>query len=140
MPLRVDVVSPEHKLWSGEASMVIARTIGGGDIAFLPGHTPFLGALEVETVTVRTTEGPDEMVAVHGGFIQVDHDQVTILSDVAELGSQIDVNRARAAAERAETALRAADDAEVRSALARAQARLKAAGQTTGTSATAAAH
>jgi F-type H+-transporting ATPase subunit epsilon len=126
--LQVEIVSPERKLWSGEASMVIARTIGGGDIAFLPGHTPFLGALEIETVTIRTTDGPDEMAAVHGGFIQVDHDQVTILSDVAELASQIDVERARAAQERAEGALRAEDDAEVRAALARSHARLKAAG------------
>jgi F-type H+-transporting ATPase subunit epsilon len=130
MALQVDVVSPERKLWSGEASMIIARTIGGGDIAFLQGHTPFLGALEIETVTIRTVEGPDEVLAVHGGFIQVDHDQVTILSDVAELASQIDTNRAREAQDRAETALRATDDAEVRGALARAQARLKAAGQT----------
>ena len=41
----VELVSPEQVLFAGEATMVIARTLGGGDIAFLPGHAPFLGAL-----------------------------------------------------------------------------------------------
>lgn len=108
--------------------MVLARTIGGGDIAFLPGHTPFLGALEVHSVTIHAVDGGDETAAVHGGFIQVSDDQVTILSDVAELASQIDIERARAAQERAETALRNEDDAAARAALARSHARLAAAG------------
>ncbi len=128
MPLHVELVSPERKLWSGEASMVIARTIGGGDIAFLPGHTPFLGALAVDVVTVRTVEGADQLAAVHGGFIQVADGRVTILSDIAELSGHIDEDRARAAAERAEQRLRTEDDAEISAALARAHARLKAAG------------
>lgn len=128
MPLHVELVSPERKLWSGEATMVIARTIGGGDIAFLPGHAPFLGALEVDVVTVRTVDGDDQMAAVHGGFVQVDDDRVTILSDVAELASAIDSDRARAALERADAKVRAEDDATAIAALARANARLKAAG------------
>ena len=41
----VELVSPEQVLFSGEATMVITRTLGGGEIAFLPGHAPFLGAL-----------------------------------------------------------------------------------------------
>ena len=44
MPLQVQVVSPEEVLWSGDAERVITRTLGGGDIAFLPGHTSFMGA------------------------------------------------------------------------------------------------
>lgn len=74
MPLQVELVSPERILFSGEAEMVIARTVGGGDIAFLPGHTPFVGALEVATVTIRSngsSGNTDELVAVHGGFIEV---------------------------------------------------------------------
>ena len=43
--LRVEVVSPERVLFSGDATQVITRTLGGGEIAFLPGHAPFLGAL-----------------------------------------------------------------------------------------------
>lgn len=129
MPLHVELVSPERTLLSTDAVMVQARTLGGGDIAFLPGHAPFIGALDTWTVVVRTTEGRDEEAAVHGGFIEVSNDQVKILSDVAELASQVDVARAQAAAERAEARLRQGHDAEAEAALRRAHARLRAVGQ-----------
>src|SRR3546814_17515692 len=90
-----DVCSSDLILWTGEAEMVSARTLGGGDIAFLTGHAPFVGALDIGKVTVRPAEGSDELVAVHGGFIEVRHDRVTILPDVAQVASQIDVERAR---------------------------------------------
>jgi F-type H+-transporting ATPase subunit epsilon len=128
MPLQVEVVSPERTLFRGEADMVVARTVGGGDIAFLPGHTPFLGALETWTITMKLTDGTDEVAAVHGGFVEVSHDRVIILSDIAELASQIDANRARAAAERAEADANRGDDAEAEAALRRAHARLRATG------------
>lgn len=130
MTLNVELVSPERIAWQGEASMVVARTVGGGDIAFLTGHAPFLGALDVDTVTVRPEQGDDIMIAVHGGFISVQDDHVVILSDVAEVADTIDADRARAAADRAETALRAGEDTEAEAALRRAHARLKATGQT----------
>ncbi len=130
MTLHVEIVSPERILWTGEAEMVIARTLGGGDIAFLTGHAPFVGALDTGQVTIRPSDGPDELVAVHGGFVEVSGDRVTILSDVAELASQIDVERARAAAERAEAAIRTEHDAEAEAALRRAQVRLSVAGVT----------
>jgi F-type H+-transporting ATPase subunit epsilon len=132
MTLAVQVVSPERILWSGEADMVIARTMGGGDIAFLTGHSPFVGALDIGRVTIRPAEGADEHVAVHGGFVEVSHDRLTILSDVAEVASQIDVERARRAQERAEAALRNETDAEASAALARANLRLSVAGAGTG--------
>jgi F-type H+-transporting ATPase subunit epsilon len=126
--LHVEVVSPERILWTGDADMVIARTLGGGDIAFLTGHAPFVGALDIGKVTVRPSEGADELVAVHGGFIEVSNDRVTILSDVAEVASQIDIERARQAQERAEAALRGEHDAEAEAALRRANVRLHVAG------------
>lgn len=128
MTLHVEVVSPERILWTGDAEMVIARTVDGGEIAFLTGHAPFVGALDIGTVTVRAAEGADELIAVHGGFVEVSKDRVTILSDVAEIASQIDVVRAQAAADRAEAALRGETDAEVDAALRRAQVRLAVAG------------
>ena len=127
MTLHVEVVSPERILWTGDAQLVLARTIGGGDIAFLTGHAPFVGALDIHTVVVRAEDGTDEVIAVHGGFIEVSNDRVTVLSDVAEVSSQIDVERARAAQERAEAAVRAGDDAEAEAALRRAAVRLEAA-------------
>jgi F-type H+-transporting ATPase subunit epsilon len=126
--LHVELVSPERILWTGDADMVIARTVGGGEIAFLTGHAPFVGALDIGQVKIHPAEGPDELVAVHGGFVEVSNDRVTILSDVAEVASQIDVARARAAAERAETALRNEHDAENEAALRRAHVRLAVAG------------
>lgn len=135
--MQVELVSPERILWSGPAEMVIARTLGGGDIAFLPGHAPFVGALGIGVLTIRPSGGgSDEKVACHGGFVEVsgsaESSTVTILSDVAELSGQIDVQRARDAKERAEAALRQEHDAEAEAALRRAHARLEAAGQTAG--------
>src|SRR5262245_39566496 len=105
--MQVEVVSPERMLYEGEADMVICRTVGGGDIAFLTGHAPFLGALEDCVVKIRPPEdqGDDILVAVHGGFVSVQSNRVVLLSDVAELGSEIDTARAQAAFERAEAAL-----------------------------------
>ena len=129
MTLHVEVVSPERILWQGDADMVIARTLGGGEIAFLTGHAPFVGALDIGRVVIRAAQGADEVVAVHGGFVEVSKDRVTILSDVAELASQVDVERARRAAERATAATRAEDDAEAEAALRRAHLRLAVAGE-----------
>ncbi|NCY15200.1 MAG: ATP synthase F1 subunit epsilon [Actinobacteria bacterium] len=129
MALAVELVSPERTLFSGDATMVRARTVGGGDIAFLTGHTPFVGALAVSTIEITLAEGGSEIAAVHGGFIEVSNDHVKILSDLAELASTIDVERARRAEEKAQAAIARGDDAEAQGALARATARLGAAGQ-----------
>ncbi len=133
MTLQVELVSPERILFSGEATMVTARTLGGGDIAFLTGHAPFIGALDIDQVIIRLTDGSDEVAAVHGGFVSVSGESVKILSDLAELKSTIDVDRARRARERAEQATRTDEDAAAVADLARANARLKAAGITSGT-------
>jgi F-type H+-transporting ATPase subunit epsilon len=126
--LRVELVSPERVLFSGEAKQVITRTLDGGEIAFLPGHIAFLGALTECHTRIYLSDGKVQDVAVHGGFVEVAPDHVTILSDSAELAESIDITRARAAKERAEAAIRGEHDATVESALRRAHARLSAAG------------
>ena len=78
MAMQVELVSPERILFSGEAEMVVARTTDG-EIAFLTGHAPFIGALVEGVVTIRTSEGQDELAAVHGGFVEVSDNRVTIL-------------------------------------------------------------
>ena len=129
--MTVEVVSPENVLFSGEATMVITRTLGGGEIAFLPGHAPFLGALTENHTRVFMVDGSVTDIAVHGGFVEVSNSKVSILSDVAELASAIDVDRAQAARARAEDRLRQEqNDAEATAALSRAHARLRAAGVT----------
>src|SRR5205085_3649220 len=95
--LQVELVSPERILYSGEADMVVCRTEGGGEIAFLTGHAPFLGALTIAQVKVVPPEGraQPQLAAVHGGLVEVRDNRVIILSDVAELAAEIDVERAR---------------------------------------------
>jgi len=124
MTLHVELVSPEEVLFSGDADMVLCRTTDG-EIAFLTGHAPFVGALGVGPVKITTAEGTVERAAVHGGFVEVSHDQVTILSDVAEMAHQIDLIRAQAAKDTAEAKLRQEHDAEAEAALRRACVRLE---------------
>jgi F-type H+-transporting ATPase subunit epsilon len=124
--LHVEVVSPERILWTGDADWVFARTVGDGEIAFATGHAPFVGALDIANVVVRPPEGTDQLIAVHGGFVEVSHDRVTVLSDLAELQDQIDVPRAERAKEAALAAVRLdADDEGAATALRRAELRLQ---------------
>lgn len=126
--IRVEVVSPERVLFSGMATQVITRTESGGEIAFLPGHTSFLGLLTENHTRIYLEGGRVQSVAVHGGYVEAAGGHVTILSDNAELAEDIDVVRARAAKERAETSMRGEHDATVEADLRRAHARLSAAG------------
>jgi F-type H+-transporting ATPase subunit epsilon len=122
----VQLVSPEQILFQGEGKMVVVRTLGGGDIAFEDNHAPFLGALADWPARVKFEDGTQSWFAVHGGFVEVSHNQVIILSDVAEPADGIDVTRATDAKTRAEEALRAdAEDDEATAALARASVRLE---------------
>jgi F-type H+-transporting ATPase subunit epsilon len=125
MPLHVELVSPEKILYEGDADQVVCRPTGG-EIAFLPGHQPFVGALVTYPVRILLPGSGEVVAAVHGGFVEVRDDHVTILSDVAELPDQIDVVRAQTAKEQAERELAAdSEDAEAAAALARADLRLE---------------
>ena len=76
----VEVVSPKRVLFSGEATMVILRTLGGGDIAFLPGHAPFLGALTEWSGQLHLADGTVKHLAIHNGFVEVSNNTVSILA------------------------------------------------------------
>jgi F-type H+-transporting ATPase subunit epsilon len=124
--MQVELVAVERRIWSGEASMVIARTTEG-ELGVLPGHAPLLGALaEGGVVRIRPESGEDLVVAAHGGFLSVTEKGVSILAETAEISTEIDVERAREALRRAEDA---GDDPEALDAAKRAQGRLRAAGQ-----------
>lgn len=84
MALQVELVSPERILYQGEAEMVVCRT-PDGEIAFLTGHAPFLGALGPGTVKVKPVAGAEVTATVGGGFVEVRDNKVTILSDAADL-------------------------------------------------------
>lgn len=129
MSLTVQVVSPERILWSGEADMVTARTIEGGDISFQTGHAPFVGALQTGKVIVRPGDADPVTFAVHGGFVEVSNNEVSLLTDVAESADQVDVERAQQAVANAKAELaKIPDDAEAVAALRRAELRLEVAG------------
>ena len=123
MPMQVELVSPERILFSGEAEMVSCRT-SAGDIAFLPGHAPFLGALQIHPVIIALTGGGREVAAVHGGVVEVSNNRVIILSDEAELANHIDEAEALRQKEEAERKLMEGDDAECEAQLRRAHVRL----------------
>ncbi|HEX2272567.1 MAG TPA: ATP synthase F1 subunit epsilon [Acidimicrobiales bacterium] len=125
--MRVELVSPERILFSGEGEMVVCRTVDGGDIAFLSNHAPFLGALDIGAVKIKT-DGDEKLAAVHGGFVHVREDTVILLSDVAELAEDIDVDRARRAKEAAERKEGDMDEEEAQAAVRRAEVRLEVAG------------
>ena len=129
MALVAQLVSPERVLYEGEADMVVCRT-SDGEIAFLPGHVPLVGALGIAKVRILLPEKGEVAAAVHGGFVEMSHDTVTILSDVAELPDQIDVVRAETAKERAEREVATdAENEEAQAALARAELRLEVASE-----------
>ncbi|HKZ25359.1 MAG TPA: F0F1 ATP synthase subunit epsilon [Acidimicrobiia bacterium] len=85
MSFRVDVVSPEAIIWSGTAEFLVARTTEG-EIGILTGHEPLMAALATGAVVVQS--GTETItIGVHGGFMQVVADQVTLLTDRAQLAS-----------------------------------------------------
>lgn len=124
--LHVELVAADRKVWSGDARMVIAKTTDG-DLGVLPGHAPLLGVLLNGTVQIRQDNGDKPVVAaVHGGFLSVADDKVSVLAEVAELAGEIDVERAKAALDRARALLDQDEDALA--AAQRAETRIRAAG------------
>ena len=116
MPLKVELVATDRKVWVGDASMVVMRT-KSGEVGILPGHSPLLAALADGAVTIKSENEGEIKAAVHEGFAIVDHDNVILLTDTAELASEIDRSRAEKTLEQAQ-----ADNDE--KAIKRAQTRL----------------
>jgi len=121
--LQVALVAADRVVWSGEATMVVARTTEG-DVGILPGHAPLLSLLVDGVVDVRTAEGETWVAAVSSGFISVADDRVSILSEYAEMSHDIDLEKARHDLERAQAA--GEDDDEALAALRLAEARIRA--------------
>ena len=123
--LTVAVVSAERALWTGTAKSLVAKT-PEGDIGILPGHEPVL-ALLVESAPLRIEEedGTKLVVAVHGGFFSVAGNDVNIIAEVAELAEDIDLDRAKEALARLQSAEPTED---VEFAIHRAEVRIQVAG------------
>jgi F-type H+-transporting ATPase subunit epsilon len=130
--LHVELLMPDRSLWSGEAGMVIAKTIDG-DIGVLPGRAPVFGILSPGSlVRIREVEGSDPAdeirAAVRDGFLSVTDNRVSILTSAGELSEEVDHTAARSdldsATTEAGTSAAAEESVEVRY----ARARLRAAG------------
>lgn len=125
--MQVDLVAVDRAVWSGRASMVVART-SEGDIGIMPSHAPLLAELrEGFAARIHQVDGAVIGVAVHGGFLSVTGDGVSILAEDAQLADEIDVRHAQEVYDRAKAA--GTDSADAETELRRARAQLLAVGQ-----------
>jgi len=84
VPLQVELVSADRRVWSGEASIVVVRTVDG-DLGVLPGHAPVLAVLAPGDVKIEPVQGEVVTATVDGGFLSVEHDRITLVSDRASI-------------------------------------------------------
>jgi F-type H+-transporting ATPase subunit epsilon len=103
--IHVDVVSAEELIFSGEARFV-ALPGEAGELGVYPRHTPLITRVKPGSVRIELADGGEEFVFVAGGIIEVQPDSVTVLSDTAIRGKDLDEERANAAKALAEEALR----------------------------------
>lgn len=116
---QLDVVSADRMIWSGEATMVITRTLEG-EVGIMANHAPLLGVLAPGTVEIRPAEGQTVVAAVDGGFLSVANNRISVLAERAAMADSIDLAEAQRNLEEAQ---RGADDSEKsKQAIAAAQA------------------
>ncbi len=118
--IHVDVVSAEESIFSGEARFV---TLPGeaGELGVFPRHTPLITRIRPGAVRIEMADGSEEFVFVAGGILEIQPDCVTVLSDTAVRGKDLDEGKATAAKAAAEEALK---NAKGELDLARAQSEL----------------
>ena len=124
--MQVELVAADRLVWSGEATMVIARTTEG-DVGILPNHAPMLSVMVDGIVDVRTADDETWVAAVDAGFLSVAGNRISILSEHAEMSHEIDLERARHDLERAQAAGEDSDEAAEAAGRAWAEARIRAA-------------
>lgn len=107
----LEIVTPEKSFYEGDIKMVIVRGLEG-DLAVLKGKSPIATPLKIGKVRIFEDE-KERVAAVVDGYITVVEDKVTIVTDAAEWPDEIDVERAKAAKERAEKTLRDKQGADV---------------------------
>jgi len=118
--IHVDVVSAEELIYSGEATFV-ALPGEAGELGIYPRHTPLISRIRAGSVRIQKPDGEEEFVFVAGGILEVQPDSVTVLSDTAVRGKDLDEERANAAKKAAQENL---DNAKTQVDMASAQAEL----------------
>jgi F-type H+-transporting ATPase subunit epsilon len=119
--LQVEVVAADRLVWSGEATVVNART-AGGEIGILANHMPVLSLLAPGAVEVDTPDGETSTFAVDEGILSVANNRVSVLASHAEVAGDIDLSSARSELESARS-----DSSKSESEIHRLEARLRAA-------------
>jgi len=126
----VEIVTPEQILFKNEVQFLVVPELNG-ELGVLKNHAPMIAALDVGVLRYTDPEGKVKKIALSGGFMEVIYNEVRVLAETAEQGSEIDVLRAKAAKERAEKRLQLQGDninqGRAEMAMRRAMARLKAA-------------
>ena len=131
--LKLEIVTPEKRVVDETVDSVTVPTLSG-EAGILPNHAPLISALKPGILSF-THKGATERLAVAGGFVEVNSDKVSVLTDVAENAAEINIEAARAEREEAEKALAAVasapvdETADVRDRLEFANARLQLAGR-----------
>jgi F-type H+-transporting ATPase subunit epsilon len=127
--LRLEIVTAEGQIFSGDANAVIAPGMEG-QLGILPHHAPLMTILQPGELIIKK-DGEELYLVVTGGFLEVRPDKVIILADACERCEEIDIARAEAAKKRAEERLKSKssdiDHARADAALRRSLIRLKAA-------------
>jgi F-type H+-transporting ATPase subunit epsilon len=86
MPLQVHLVSADAEVWSGDASLVVAKTVEG-EIGFMSGHEPVLAILAEGQVRITRTDGSKVLANAQDGFLSMENDELTIVAGNAALVS-----------------------------------------------------
>jgi F-type H+-transporting ATPase subunit epsilon len=127
MPLHLEIVTPEKKVFEGDVDEVVVPG-SEGELGILPHHAPLISTLGAGVLRLKCG-GEDEELAIFGGFLQVRPDRVVVLAETADLAADIDVERAERARREAERLLEGASDeadlAVARAALQRALIRIR---------------
>jgi F-type H+-transporting ATPase subunit epsilon len=130
-PFDVFLVSPEREVWSGRATIVVARGTEG-EVGVQSGHVPMLLELAISPLFITTEDGERIAVAIDGGFLHVvttdGQTRVDILAEHAELSTEIDVDRARQQQAEAERRLMERDNGAALALLAKARVRISLSG------------
>lgn len=85
-PFSLSVVSPERIVWSGDAELLVTRTTEG-EIGVMADHEPTMAALATGSTVIHPVDGSPITIALHGGFLQIFQNEVTLLTDRAEVSA-----------------------------------------------------
>lgn len=107
----LEIVTPDKKFFEGSAEMIVVRTTEG-DIGIMKNHINYVAPLDIGVLRIKK-DGTYKEAAVAGGFVQVDKEKTTVLTEAAEWAEEIDIERAKKAKEKAETKLKTSKETDL---------------------------